>query len=544
MSKFDPPKPQALTPAELVQAISRFGADAAGVSKAVELIQIQEQLKAQDESDMSSWVATMLADGSDRAIAALRSAGFDENGVFFGEDIAPADIAEPLPESEVRVENKRVVLETGLEGQFLNSDGQGETLTRYGKPLSTPAAALETANADRATYFQPKTQFTDEIPVLSAGLGLSAAFGFSLQGSTDSFGLVIGFLIGSLLAFGLTRFGGGFPGIFALTTFGVVGARFLRGLLSAAAIMALLALAPAALNPARELDVVPEAGLFVWGGMLLIAIAIGLAISGKPSLPIRLVLSATLLLGVLTIGLLSSVTTELRIQNLSFVALLAGGVIGFLLNSSLAFSTTVGGVRFHLLGAIVTSTVFGLFALILATGSETPIIYILLLLIAFSVALTFTASSTSKGRFWSGIAGAFAGLSAVLALTLLPESEVFTLAFMAALLGAWLGMISFDSVARKGRLHLASLNRSYGFYGPVSWLGILVLVFSGLLGGSLALFSPLSQAVPGVVGAGVVSYLLAGVFSLIRLPEIRAQEEEILLAVSRVSAGNQVGIGA
>ena len=542
MSKFDPPKPQALTPSELVQAIARFGADAAGVSKAVELIQIQEQLKSQDEADIASWVAQMVADGSDRAITALRSAGFDESGVFFGADIAPIDIAEPLPESETRVENKRIILETGLEGQFARPQNSAEQLTRYGRPLSSPAAALETATADMATSYQPKTRFLDELPILAAGIGLATTFALSLSGNSDAVGLAIGFFAGSLLAFGLTRFGKGFPGIFALTTFGVVGARFLRGFLSSVSAIALLAFVPAFMSPAKSTGLPENADLLLWGGLVIIATVTGLAISGKRVIALRLSFAAFLLLIALAIALLSAINSGVALDGLTAIGVVAGSVIGFLLNSSLAFSTTVGGVRFHLLQNFGTSLVFGLFLVFLQPAKNGLSAQLLLATIALAIALSFAASSTSKGRFWSGLAGATAGVSAVSAILYLPGAQTITLAFVAALMGAWLAMIGFDSFVRRGRLHLASLNRSFGFYGPISWLAILVLFFSGLLGGSLALFSPITALIPGVLGSGIVSFVLALVFSLIRLPEIRAQEEEIMLAVSRVSAGNQVGI--
>lgn len=541
MSKFDPPKPQSLTPGELVQAISQFGADAAGVAKAVELIQIQDQLKAQDEADLAAWVAVMVSEASDKSVAALRSAGFTEHGVFLGADLAPADISDPMPESESRVENRRVVLETGLEGQFATNSTSGDRLTRHGMLLTSPAAALETATADIATYFQPKSRIVDEAPVLGAGLGLSALFGFFLAGNGEALSLILGFVLGAICSLLLARLGKGFPGIFALTSFGVVGARFLRGMLASASVLVLTTFIPPQFQPS---DWPNLEGIFVllpWAALVLTGTILGLAVSGKKLTLIRSVTPAVILVGVILLGVISSTGFSFAPKPLNFVAIMAGALIAFLLNTTLAFSTTVGAVRFHLVSALLSTIAFSS-CLLLVIPNPTPVVaQICFALVGLSVASSFASASTSKGRFWSGLAGVVFGMLLVASILLLPLSSEFTLAFALSLTGAWLTVIGFDSIVRKGRLHLASLNRSFGFYGPVSWLAILVLLFSGFMGVSVAWFSPLAQVVPAVIAAPLLSMLLALVFSLIRLPEIKAQEEEILIAVSRVSAGNQVG---
>lgn len=541
MSKFDPPKPQSLSPSELVQAISRFGADPAGVAKAVELIQIQDQLKAQDEADLASWVADMVADSSPKAQAALRAAGFDETGVYLGADLAPSDISEPMPESETRVENRRVILETGLEGHFGNRNNEAVNLTRHGKPLNSPAAALETATADIVTYFEPKSRVVDEVPVLGASIGLAAAFGFALVGNGDPLGLILGYAIGSVFAVLASRFGKGFPGIFALTSFGVVGARILRGVLASAMVFSLISLAPDSISTAEALGIPAISDVQFWAALISCSILLGLLVSGKALGALRIAIAIATVLAGLGLALVAASGISLSAALIHPTQLIAGALLAFLSQSTLAFSTTVGATRFHLSSAVLGTLAFSTFLMMVVPSPNAISAQFFCALVALILVSSFAAASTSRGRFGSGLIGAAIGLASVIGLGLLSMPKEFTFTFVVSLTGAWLSIIAFDAAMRKGRLHLASLNRSYGFYGPASWLAILIFVFSGFLGASVALFSPLIEMIPAFLSAPVLSMLLAAVFSLIRLPEIRAQEDEIVIAVSRASAGNQVG---
>lgn len=542
MSKFDPPKPQALAPAELVQTIARFGADAAGVAKAVELIQIQEALKAQDEADLHDWAKLMVSDGSNRALAALRNSGFNELGEFLGADLAPSDISDPLPASESRIENRRIILPTGLEDQFSTTVASASQVTRRGAALVTPEAALETATADVATYYLPKSRFVDELPMLSATAGLAGVAGFSLSGNVDPLGLIVGFIVGAIMSLALNRLGTGFPGIFALTTFGVVGARVMRGLLSAAILLAMTSQIPRQLQPTNLGVVGASLEVWIWGGVILLSVVIGLGVSARNAGWLRVALSMGTLLALLAVALIGSNGFTFIGANFTWLNFFAGLAWGALLNSAAGYSTTSGGWRFSGLSSGLSALTFGVFALQVRDFSADTAGWAIVVTVFLATAMTFAASSTSAARFWSVTAGAIVGTLAISASMLVFSLHTDIIALMLGLTASWLAVIGFDAIARRGKLHLASLNRSFGFYGAVGWLSLLVWLLSGILGASLAIFSPLAMALPSVFTAPVVSFALALIFSLTRIPIVRAQEDEIVMALSRSGASNQVGI--
>lgn len=543
MSKFDPPTPQALEPNDLVQAIARLGADTEGVAKAVELIQIQEALKQQDQEDFADWVAQMVQDGSAKAISALRRAGYDEQGIFQGDDLPPVDITDSLPETEARVNNRNVFLPTGLEGQFSKVEESSKSaITRMGRELTDTDEALTTATADVASYFRPRSRFSDELPSLFAGVGLAFVASTALLGNAFPISLVAGFIAGGLLAVGFNRFGSGFPGIFALTTFGVLGARFFRGLIASSVILALVAFIPqrmqnmAATNfPGFDFDLLVMA-------LIAVATVLGLISSGKTLLWLRLLagfLGVSALIAHMALSSSGFRSLELQFDPLSFAAAL---LLGFLLNAGLAYATTAGQLRFHLLLFLSTALFFAVPQLLAEVRVEGLIATLPLVVLGISVMLTYSSSSTTKSRFLSTFLGALTGLCSIYALAEVGVSRESLVVLTSALLASWLSAITFDLFVRKGRLHLASLNRSYGFYGSISWTSLLAILLASLIAFSVTVFSPITEFVDPVLAVVPIAVLLTGVFSLIRLPEIRTQEDEILAALSRSHAATQVGI--
>lgn len=543
MSKFDPPKPQALAPSDLVQTIASFGADSAGVAKAVELIQIQEALKIQDSADLQAWAVSMASNGSTRARAALRKAGFDETGKYLGADILPTDINDQLPESETRVENTRIVLPTGIEDQYAERVQNGsQQITRKGKVLSSPAAALETATADVATYYHPKSRLIDELPLFATGAGFAAIFGYVLSGMAEPFSLVVGFLLGAILSLGLSRFGAGFPGIFALTSFGVVGARLLRGLLGATGVLALVLASPQAESAGTFVGSQLFDHSLLWASNVILSIALGLLVSGKRGSWLRLAISSIAVVLVGSFAALFSYGFSVPNFNFSITDVLAGGLAGLFLNATLSFASTSGGIRYHSITSAVSTLLFGIFCLLSFAPATQFSLVTAMATIGFSLAASFATSSTSAGRFWSVISGAVVGCAAVVVSYLAGVSPELILAAAVALTAGWFASISFDSAVRKNRLHLASLNRSYGFYGSVSWLAIAVFLIGALLSLGLSLLAPGVQDLPVVFMAPLLTFLAVTAFSLMRIPQIRSQEEEIVLALSRNHSATQVGI--
>ena len=543
MSKFDPPTPQALDPNELVQAIARLGADSEGVAKAVELIQIQEALKLQDQEDFANWVAQMVQDGTDKAIAALRRVGYDNQGVFQGDDLAPVDISESLPDSESRVNNRNVFLPTGLEGQYSKSSETSKSaITRMGRQLTDTEDALATPTADVASYFRPKSRFADELPSLFAGIGLSYVASVALMGNANPASLTSGFLVGGLLSIAFSRIGGGFPGIFALTTFGVMGARFFRGFIASAVLMATVAFLPHRLqnSATAEIPIVEFQSLVLL--LIAVATAVGLLCSGKSLLWLRLTAGGAVVAAVAVHEVFTTSGVHffaLQFEPLSFSAAL---VLGLLVNAGLAYATTAGNLRFHLVLFGVSALVFTIPQLLVRVRVDGLLPTLPLLVLGFGVALTYATSSTTKSRFMSTFMGAMAGLASIFVLSQIGVMREHVLVLSSGLLASWLTAIAFDSIARKGRLHLASLNRSYGFYGSISWTSVLAISLSSLIAFSVTVFSPLSALVSPLLTVVPAAALLSGVFSLIRLPEIRTQEDEIQAALSRSHAATQVGI--
>lgn len=543
MSKFDPPTPQALNPNELVQAIARFGADTEGVAKAVELIQIQEALKLQDQEDFANWVAQMVQDGSDRAISALRRAGYDSQGIFQGDDLAPIDIAESLPESENRVNNRTVFLPTGLEGQFQTSaESSKSAITRMGRELADTDEALATATADVVSYFQPKSRLIDELPSLFSGVALAFLASTSLSGNAYPTSLAAGFLVGAFMAFGASRFGGGFPGIFALTAFGINGARFFRGFVASSALISVAVLIPQRVQNQTP-SLIPGIDFRALLVVLLAgATVFGLLSSGRKLIWLRLTSAAAILVSITLHAVVSSSGFRLPDTQFDFLSFVAGALIGLLINAGISFATTAGRPRFHMLLLSLTSTSFVIFQMLVEV-QVAPISAMLVFgALFFGVALTYASSSTTKSRFASTITGALTGLVLIYALGEMGVVGEPLLVLAVALLASWLMAIIFDSVARKGKLHLASLNRSYGFYGSMSWTSVLSILLSSLIAFSVSVFSPIASIINPVLAVAPISILLTGLFCLIRLPEIRSQEEEILAALSRSNSSNQVGI--
>ncbi len=97
MVEFEPPKPKALSDAELHRAITLLGSSAEGLANSERLISEQAILREQDSEALSNWIAELQADGSPQAMAALRKLALD---VFPAnlepvEPAAMADVTKP-----------------------------------------------------------------------------------------------------------------------------------------------------------------------------------------------------------------------------------------------------------------------------------------------------------------------------------------------------------------------------------------------------------------------------------------------------------------
>jgi hypothetical protein len=97
MVEFEPPKPQALSDAELHRAITLLGSSAEGLANSERLISEQAILREQDSKALSQWIAVLQADGSPQAIAALRKLALDvlPTNLEPVEPAAMADVTKP-----------------------------------------------------------------------------------------------------------------------------------------------------------------------------------------------------------------------------------------------------------------------------------------------------------------------------------------------------------------------------------------------------------------------------------------------------------------
>jgi hypothetical protein len=276
-------------------------------------------------------------------------------------------------------------------------------------------------------------------------------------------------------------------------------------------------------------------------GLLVLATALGLLFSGTRTGWLRLGLIFLVPLSLVSYALLMSTGFQLPDLALSANDVRFGLALGLLLKGSVDFSSTSGGWRYQWLS--VTIGVLGFAVMIYLVFVPNSLQWLVFLaLVSLAVTSNFATAVSSSARFWSVLGGLVVGVLAAAAMLAVAVPATSLVVFAAALTGAWLASIAFDARVRNGRLHLASLNRSFGFYGPFNWLSVLVLFSSGLIGGSLALFSPLNEMVPAIASAPLLGILFALTFALVRIPQIKSQEDEIMLALSRSSAANQVGI--
>ena len=93
MVEFEPPKPQALSDAELHRAITLLGSSAEGLANSERLISEQTVLREQDSQALSNWISQLQANGSPQAIAALSKLALDVLPVNI-DPLTPASVSE------------------------------------------------------------------------------------------------------------------------------------------------------------------------------------------------------------------------------------------------------------------------------------------------------------------------------------------------------------------------------------------------------------------------------------------------------------------
>ena len=112
MVEFEPPKPKALSDAELHRAITLLGSSAEGLANSERLISEQALLREQDSEALSTWIGLLQEDGSPAAVAALRKLALDVMPVNL-EPVEPAALVDvskpevPIFTSEIPIIGRR-----------------------------------------------------------------------------------------------------------------------------------------------------------------------------------------------------------------------------------------------------------------------------------------------------------------------------------------------------------------------------------------------------------------------------------------------------
>lgn len=99
MVEFEPPKPKALSDAELHRAITLLGSSAEGLANSERLISEQALLREQDSEALSQWIADLQADNSPQALLALKKLALD----VLPANIEEVDSAAPIEPSKPEV---------------------------------------------------------------------------------------------------------------------------------------------------------------------------------------------------------------------------------------------------------------------------------------------------------------------------------------------------------------------------------------------------------------------------------------------------------
>ncbi|MEY4328059.1 MAG: hypothetical protein RIR71_729 [Actinomycetota bacterium] len=112
MVEFEPPKPKALSDAELHRAITLLGSSAEGLANSERLIAEQALLREQDSAALGAWISELQGNGSPQALAALRKLALDVLPVNL-EPVQPVDSVEykepeaPIFTSEIPIIGRR-----------------------------------------------------------------------------------------------------------------------------------------------------------------------------------------------------------------------------------------------------------------------------------------------------------------------------------------------------------------------------------------------------------------------------------------------------
>ena len=483
MAEFEPPKPQALSDAELHRAINLLGNSTESLAQAEALLSKQATIREADSKALAEWIRQMQLDGSKEAQQALAAMVLD---------VMPSEIVETEP-------------------------SKADPMDSSSEPLFTSEIAQITPRKQHRKRVAQLTNIRIAIGswLVVALVNALVSHWLELSASESIGSAVIGLILAAPLI-GLLKSHALHPLLRSAAVFGgwgvYLGAGILLSGLSLVVVQGSLSVA--------QVDLLPS------------------LVDGYPSALLASALLALLLSQFLTRHLH---TWSLLISAISIVAYELGRLGGFpriILEEPDAEKLLWGSLA----TGLVTSALF-IFGQphqrvsVSGLGWQVPLGILLSCLVAllptsnlFPVAIIFIASLSIAlaGRDLSSNAwGRLAGLAYIVPIILLPFGSYIS-GPMVAVLTAAVALISLDQALRRSALHIPSLDTSYGFYGSFQVLSWTALIVSAPLGTEViqGLLLPDVQLSQHEL-ALIFGLVIGSVFGLIRLFVVRGQDREI-----------------
>ena len=513
MVEFEPPKPKALSDAELHRAITLLGSSAEGLANSERLIAEQAALREQDSEALSAWISQLQADGSPAALAALRKLAVDVLPANL-EPVEPASLIEqnkpevPIFTTEIPIIGRRKVSRRNEISRKLVPGLAGWLVVGLVNVLIASWLELNTLEAIYAFVFGS----------LGAGLVLGFIKSHSLHPLIRSASVFGGWgvYVGAGLAIALTSLVI-LEGVLHLVDQDLM-LSFIPGYRTDVLVCALGALVLG--------QVLPRS--WHWWMLLLVgsAAAALLLVSGQ-HVPAG---NSWIALAPLS-GSVFEVTDSVAWDQIGWASLAVGLMSIVILAFGLPHSQTKAW-SFSLQIPLVIGISIGLLFL-----GQSPITSMATL---FAVFLAMTIS----GRDLSARAiGRWAGAAFLIPVLVLPVLD-YVNGPAVSILAALIVLLFGDQLVRRTPLHIPSLDTSYGFYGsfqPVTWSGLLLAAPLGveqvqelLLPGST--FSVHELALIFGLAIGVT-------FAVLRIFVVRSQDREIRnVEIRNMNLDNLLGL--
>ncbi|MEY4409610.1 MAG: hypothetical protein RLZ99_83 [Actinomycetota bacterium] len=513
MVEFEPPKPKALSDAELQRAITLLGSSAEGIANSEQLIAEQALLRQSDSEALSAWIRELQADGSAESLNALKKLALD---------VLPANIEAVEPAGhEATVKSEVAIFTTEIAIIGRKERSKRKAVLRSFMHGITSWILIALVNVLITNWLE----LTATEAIVATALGAIAA----------------GFVLAQLKSHTLH------PLIRAAAVFGGWGVYF--GAALALALTALVFLEGALHLIPNDLMITVLPGYRTD----VLVIALGVLLLGQ-LLPRFLHWWVLLVTGLISFFMVVFTGLILDSQSEWFaVAPLPGAVFdpSQYLNwekiSWASFAVSLVTVLVFAFALPHSSTPAWSFAIQvpLGVGMTSALVFLgssplAVLAILFSVFLGLSLSGRDLTARPLGRWAAAAFLIPVLTVPLLNYLDGPAVSMLSCLICLLFG----DQVVRRTPLHIPSLDTSYGFYGSfqlVTWLGLLISIPFGIPQLQQLLVSNSTFTTHEL--ALIFGLALGVVFSLLRILVIRSQDREIRnVEIRNMNLDNLLGL--